>query len=261
MKSKYAMGKGYFPCQEGLRKAAILALLLSLPALAQAEARTQSAWDQANILAIAHTRAAINDQAKANHWKGEHSSLKVFIPPALSHAAPCPQTPAIRQAATGMHTPGRYSWSLQCPSLPDWQYNVTVMANIYLPVVVPREHIPRNTLLTADMFTLKPFNISYEREQPLTDAAQLVGLTNCRDLPPLRPVLLTMTQQPMLVKRDQPVMMASETGALVIQASGTALKNGRRGDMIRVRNDSSQRVVDVVVVGPGEVALPQAAGK
>jgi flagella basal body P-ring formation protein FlgA len=47
----------------------------------------------------------------------------------------------------------------------------------------------------------------------------------------------------------------SRSGEISAQTSGLALKNGRQGEVIKVQNASSQRVVSATVEAPGVVGV------
>ena len=46
-----------------------------------------------------------------------------------------------------------------------------------------------------------------------------------------------------------------KTSLLSVATFATALDNGYVGQMIKVRNNRSQRVVDAEVIGPGQVSV------
>lgn len=58
-----------------------------------------------------------------------------------------------------------------------------------------------------------------------------------------------------VVRRGELVTLTVRSGALVLTASGLALENGGLGEVIRARNNSSQKEVVGRIVGPGKVDL------
>ena len=213
---------------------------------------TQSAREQINATVIKAASQQVVQLAKAKHWQDYHYKLNVFIPPAIARAQPCPQSPLLRGNPAGMSSQ-RMMFDVECPSLANWRYRVTVSPDIYVPVVMTREDVMRGEVITADNLMLKKFNLSSSREPYLTAISDVVGMTAKRNLPSLRPVTLSMFQQPLLIKRDQPVTLFSQSGNITVQTQGTALNNGHQGERVRVRNDSSQRIVSGVVMANGSV--------
>lgn len=61
---------------------------------------------------------------------------------------------------------------------------------------------------------------------------------------------------PRLVRRGEAVTLIGRSGGLEVRASGTALADGARNARVKVRNDSSRRVVEGVVTAVATVEIP-----
>ena len=59
----------------------------------------------------------------------------------------------------------------------------------------------------------------------------------------------------LLVKRGQEVVLLANTSSLSVRMSGKALADGAKGDLIKVRNTSSQRIVEGIVLENGIVVV------
>ncbi|HSO21161.1 MAG TPA: flagellar basal body P-ring formation chaperone FlgA, partial [Desulfosarcina sp.] len=64
-----------------------------------------------------------------------------------------------------------------------------------------------------------------------------------------------MFDAPPLVKRGDIVKIVADTGSMTITATGLVTQQGRRGEMVRVMNTHSKRVVLARVTGPGAVEV------
>ena len=64
------------------------------------------------------------------------------------------------------------------------------------------------------------------------------------------PIPLSELMQPTQITRGDPVRMQLQIGGLSVAGQGLALESGAAGDRIRVRNVSSQAVLEAEVVGP-----------
>lgn len=60
---------------------------------------------------------------------------------------------------------------------------------------------------------------------------------------------------PPLVKRGERVQMTFRRGGIFLSAEGEALGNGRRGDMIKVRNSRSKKILSGRVIGRNQVEM------
>lgn len=65
----------------------------------------------------------------------------------------------------------------------------------------------------------------------------------------------SMVDQPPVVKRGDIVKIIAETGTMTITATGIVKQQGRKGEMIRVMNTGSNRVILARVTGPDAVAV------
>jgi flagella basal body P-ring formation protein FlgA len=60
---------------------------------------------------------------------------------------------------------------------------------------------------------------------------------------------------PRVIRRGQQVSIRSATTGVQVRMGGRALEGGAIGDLVRVRNASSGRIVEGRVVGPGRVRV------
>ncbi|HSK40785.1 MAG TPA: flagellar basal body P-ring formation chaperone FlgA, partial [Arenibaculum sp.] len=92
-------------------------------------------------------------------------------------------------------------------------------------------------------------------DRAVRDAADLVGMSPRRTLPPNAPVHPRDLRQPSLVARGSLVTMVLESRSMTLTAQGRALQDGADGDVVRVVNTMSNRTIEATVAGPGLVAV------
>lgn len=248
MKTSPSQRKAFFRPAFPLTEVLTTALLLvTFPVCA---AITDSAREQINSGAIRLAEQTVKTEAAHKQWRDYHSRFNVFMPAAVASAAPCPQPPVFTASAKSLP---RLGYSVLCPGASGWRFTLTVSADIYMPVVMPAREIDRGETLTADALVLKKFNISNQRGELMMKVEDIVGLTARHRLRAYTPVKANDVERPLWVKRDQAVTLVSRNGEISAQTSGLALKNGRQGEVIKVQNVSSQRVVSATVEAPGVV--------
>ncbi|NNM00022.1 MAG: flagellar basal body P-ring formation protein FlgA, partial [Gammaproteobacteria bacterium] len=95
-----------------------------------------------------------------------------------------------------------------------------------------------------------------------TSIEQAVGLVSRRPLPMDALLSPANVEQPRLVRRGQRVRIDAGNRAIAISATGLALRDGRLGETVPVRNPRSERVIDAVVSDHGTVriVIPGASG-
>jgi flagella basal body P-ring formation protein FlgA len=63
--------------------------------------------------------------------------------------------------------------------------------------------------------------------------------------------------EPKIIKRGERVMITAAKSGIGIRMNGIAQSDGNRGQVIRVKNQNSERVINAIVTGIGEVTVTQ----
>ncbi|MBP2298781.1 flagellar basal body P-ring formation chaperone FlgA [Azospirillum picis] len=96
-------------------------------------------------------------------------------------------------------------------------------------------------------------------DQTTSDTAatdiQLVGMTPKRGISTNQPVRLRDLQSPRMVDKGAMVTITLATPSMTLTTQGKALQDGGRGEVIRVVNTQSNRIVEATVAGPNVVAV------
>lgn len=231
----------------------LLALCCVLPVHAAVHPIQHSAREQINALVLNAASHEIDALAIKRQWQDYRYTFNIYIPSAVSTSALCAIAPHVTSSTSPEMALTRMNFVVSCPGSAGWQYNVAVRPDVSIPVVMPKSLIARDTVITADDLQLKKFNINNQREGLMTNPDEAIGLTSKRALQPGKPITRNELVQPVLVKRDQPVMIVSHMDGITASMPGVALKNGRKGEVIKIRNSSSQRIISGVVDNTGVV--------
>lgn len=212
-----------------------------------------SAREQINAQVLKAATKQIIALAQKQQWQDYRYTFNVYIPTQVTTVAPCSQALKITPTSPLETALSRMNFDVSCPGNTGWRINTAVRPDVYVPVVMPTSLIERNTVLTADNLQLKKYNVSGQRNGLVMRMEEVIGLTSKRALQPGKPLTRSELVLPILVKRDQPVTIVSHTEGITASMPGIALKNGRKGDVIKIRNASSQRVISGVVDDAGIV--------
>lgn len=85
--------------------------------------------------------------------------------------------------------------------------------------------------------------------------AQLIGMTPKRGVSTNQPVRLRDLQSPRMVDKGSLVTITLSTPSMTLTTQGKALQDGGKGEVIRVVNTQSNRIVEATVAGPNVVAV------
>ncbi|MDN8598424.1 flagellar basal body P-ring formation chaperone FlgA [Citrobacter sp. S2-9] len=231
----------------------MLTLSQTFPALATVNPVQHSAREQINAQTLKAASQEIVALAQKQQWHDYRYTFNVFIPSMVATLAPCTSALQVAPSSPLEMALNRMNFDVTCPGNAGWHVSSAVRPDVYVPVVMPTSLIERDTVLTAENLQLKKYNVSGQRNGLIMRIEDAIGLTSKRALQPGKPLTRAELVLPVLVKRDQPVTIVSHMEGITASMPGVALKNGRKGDVIKIRNTSSQRVISGVVDDVGVV--------
>ncbi|MEH3147164.1 MAG: flagellar basal body P-ring formation chaperone FlgA [Methylobacterium frigidaeris] len=121
---------------------------------------------------------------------------------------------------------------------------------------VPTVTIYPGDTIRESMLRMQAYPANFRARAAVIDAPMaMVGRTARRMLVPGDPVPVNAVEDPRLVSRGAPTQMIFEENGLVITTVGSPLQNGGLGEMIRVRNADTGRIVLGVVQADGRVRI------
>ena len=93
------------------------------------------------------------------------------------------------------------------------------------------------------------------RQETVTDIEQIVGMAAKRSIRAGKPIRISEVRRPLMVPKGSLVTLEIRTPFMMLTVRGKALDEGSKGDVIRVANGRSKRVVEATVVGIGRVYI------
>ncbi len=150
---------------------------------------------------------------------------------------------------------GNTTVGVRCPDQGGWSIYVPARIDVFGPVLVARQPLARGTRIEAADLELVERNLSNLPYGYYTDPQSVTGQLAKRTIAMSTVLTPPMLQEPNLVKRGERVTVIAESGALKIRTSGKALSDAKSGELVRVRTEGSQRIVDGTVVSPGVIKV------
>jgi flagella basal body P-ring formation protein FlgA len=155
----------------------------------------------------------------------------------------------------GGRTLGNTTVGVRCNGSQTWTLYVPVRVSVYETIVTAARPLSRGTVLQARDLTLVEKDLAQLRSGYFTNREELIGKQVTR------PVLIgaaftTQTvKNAQQIKRGDRIGLIATTGGLQVRMSGEALENGAMGEKIRVRNLSSKRVVEGIILSRATVQV------
>lgn len=150
---------------------------------------------------------------------------------------------------------GAVSVGVECQGAHPWTIYAKANVRVFQQVAVLARPLPKGAVLDQGAVVLESVDTAALRQGYFTSLEQVLGRRLKNSLPKgsvLLPQHLATTK---VVSKGDAVTIRVSEGVLDVRMGGHALMDGGLGQRIRVRNDRSQRVVEGVVQGPGEVQV------
>lgn len=121
-------------------------------------------------------------------------------------------------------------------------------------VVVVTDSLSRGTILSPANTATAVRDLT-EHTQPCTDLRSILGKRVKHSLRAQSVLSVTDVEIPPLVRRGQLVKIVLNRGNMHITATGIARSDGKHGEIIRVQNASSNKLIHCMVAAPGIVEV------
>jgi flagellar basal body P-ring formation protein FlgA len=157
--------------------------------------------------------------------------------------------------APGSRVGSRRTVGVSCQTPKPWTVYVSAQIAYRGEVLVAARALPRGALLSAGDLILEERDLDGGPSGYLTEPGQALGKRTTRPLRLGLPVTSGLLEDVQVVERGQRVWLVAESRSLSVRMAGTALEHGAPGDLIRVQNNESRKVVQGLVGDDGVVRV------
>jgi len=140
-------------------------------------------------------------------------------------------------------TLGRNSIQVSCATSSSWSLMLTAEIEVWRKVVVIRDHLSRGERINLNSLTLQERNIGNLQRGYFTDLSDVSGNVSKRSLRAGVAIDPSMIDLPIIIRRGQEVTLRVEHPGLSVNMKGIALSKGRKGDVIKVKNSRTDKVL------------------
>jgi flagella basal body P-ring formation protein FlgA len=212
--------------------------------VATAHAATSPERITAQVEAAA--RQQLQQLAEREGWREPRVEAAVVAD--AKPVAACAQ--AVEVEATDTRTPARMRFTVRCAD--GWKHVFVVRASVSAPVLVTATNVAPGKPIAASDVTLERRDISAVPDA-LADTDQVIDMTSRRSLRSGEILRKSLLAAPVLVRRGETVRVVAQREQVEVTIVGEALDAGGRGDVVRVRNGSTGKVISTRVTGAGTV--------
>lgn len=150
---------------------------------------------------------------------------------------------------------GNTALKVRCPAGPGWKIHMPVRIDVFDDVAVAAKPLLKGQKIDDSVITFQKHNIARLKNGYYSKTSALGELQTKRNM--ARGTVLTPSRlAPLLMVRSgQQVTLVLNYNGLQIRSSGKALKSATLGELVKVRNSQSQKIVEGVVEGEGLVRV------
>lgn len=134
-----------------------------------------------------------------------------------------------------------------CSSPVNWRINLPVKITVFQDVLVLKQPVIRSQTIDNDDIIVKKMNVSQLTKGYYTHINQLNQLETKRNLKALTVLSPSHLKAKRLIQSGQQVTLQLNYSGIGVKASGTALQSASKGQRIKVRNNSSLKIIEGIV--------------
>ncbi len=155
----------------------------------------------------------------------------------------------------GTLQPGRNSIGVKCNGEKRWIIYTSVSISVYQDVIVLTHPLRRGDIFNASALQLARKEISTLRSGFFSTAEHILNQQATRNLSAGTVITQSHYTKAKLIKRGDRVYITTRLPHLHISMAGIAMMDGAKGQNIRVKNLTSQQIVQGVVTSPGQIVV------
>ncbi len=156
---------------------------------------------------------------------------------------------------SGSRKYGHVTVFTECKGTTPWSLYVPATVTGYQYVLVAKQGIFRGTIISKQHLQLKKIDLSKAYYGFYTDSKQILGLQASRSIPTGSIISKLFLELPDIIKEGQEIFIQAKTQGINVQLKGKALNDGKLGQLIRVRNTASGKVIQAKVISSTKVEV------
>jgi len=149
----------------------------------------------------------------------------------------------------------RMTVGVRCAGAKPWKVYIPVQITRFGYIIVAKRPLIRGQILDSNSIVRTRFKISGARQAYIYENKHALGKMLIRAINAGTPIKVNNLRAATIVKRGQEVILIAITASIQVRMGGKALADGAKGDLIRVRNLKTKKVVEGIVTKAGTVKV------
>jgi flagella basal body P-ring formation protein FlgA len=150
---------------------------------------------------------------------------------------------------------GNISIGLRCMDKTPWTIYLRAHITSQQKIVHAKQFINRGKVITNNDLIVEIIEVSNTNTHFYHSPKGIIGKVAKRNIRPGSKISASALKAALVIKRGQEVMIVAKTSGLIIRTKGKALSDGSIGQVVKVKNSRSKRVLQATVVAPNTVEV------
>jgi len=152
---------------------------------------------------------------------------------------------------------GQFTAELLAPAHDQNGHRFKLGGKVHKQVMIPvlKKFIPSGREILEDDIEFKAERLSKVGRNTITDAASMIGKSPRRSVRPGMAVSMNNLGDPVTVEKGKLVAVILESGGMFLSISGRTMEAGGTGDVIRVENINSRKIIHAEVMSSRKVRI------
>ncbi|MDD2658617.1 MAG: flagellar basal body P-ring formation chaperone FlgA [Methylococcales bacterium] len=174
----------------------------------------------------------------------------------LDNLLKLPECPKPLEASTpDLIKAGRTTVGVYCNTENKWSISTSAVIKVYENVIVLTRPVQRGEIISRQNIAIKRRDISSLRGDFINQVEQIENKQAAQFIPAGVIVGSRNFIEPRLVKRGDKIVISALQPGFTIRMNGIAMMDGTKGQVIRIKNEKSGRIISGTVIEPGLVSV------
>lgn len=166
----------------------------------------------------------------------------------------CPQEPDLK-IKSGDKKFGPITVFISCASKKPWSLYIPATVTGYANILVSVQGIFRGTILEQKHLKVQKVDLSKAYYGYFTNPEELIGMQVSRTIPAGIIINQSFIELPDIIKKGQDIFIRASAKGINVQLKGKALMNGKLGQIIKIKNSSSGKIIQGKVISASKVVV------
>lgn len=168
----------------------------------------------------------------------------------------CPESPeAFTTSDLTKVKGGRIAIGVRCNTEKKWSIFISAVIKVYLEVPVLTQPVQRGEIITRQHLAFEKRDISRLGDDIVTQVEQVESKQAIRSMPVGAILVPRNFIEPTIIKKRDKIIISAIHSAFSVRMNGLAMMDGAKGQVIRIKNQNSGRIINATVVEPGLVSV------